>query len=101
MYKMASADWSIAIGILVFIVAIIFAAIYFFKYKKVYLVVFISSIATYIFAVFYTWDVFELNKNWILGMLVISTLVMWFLGSYFSKFKLSKSGYHTSLKEKE
>lgn len=95
-----TADWSIAVGILIFVVAIIIAAIYYLKYKKVFLVVFIASIATYAFAVFYTMDVFELNKNWIMLLLVISTVLMLFLGKYFSKFELKKAKLHTSLKEK-
>ena len=57
-----SADWSIAVGVLVFIVAIIFAAYYFLRYRKIFTVVFIASVATYIFAVFYTWDVFDLSE---------------------------------------
>ncbi len=95
------ADWSIAVGILTFIVAIILATIYYFKYKKLFLIVFISSIATYVFAVFYTWDVFELNKNWILAILLMSTALMIFLGNYISKFDLSPAKMHTSLKEKK
>lgn len=96
-----AADWSIGVGVLVFIIAIVFAAYYFFKYKKVFLVVFIASIATYVFSVFYTWDVFELNKNWILAILAFSTVVMFFLGKYFSKLDLKPSRMHTSLKEKD
>lgn len=95
------ADWSIAVGILTFIVAIVLATIYYFKYNKLFLIVFISSIATYVFAVFYTWDVFELNKNWILAILILSTLLMIFIGNYVSKFDLSPAKVHTSLKEKK
>ena len=95
------ADWSIAAGILTFIIAIIFAAIYYMQYKKVFLVVIIASIATYVFSVFYTWDVFELNKNWVLGILVASTIVMFFIGKYFSTIDLTPAKVHTSLKEKK
>ncbi len=97
---MAGADWSIAVGILVYIVAIVIATIYYIRYKKLSIVSFVASVSTYIFAVFYTWDVFELNKNWILGILVISTIIMMFLGKYFSKVELKKVKLHTSLKEK-
>ena len=96
-----TADWSIAIGILVFIIAIIFAAYYFLKYRRIFTVVFIASIATYVFAVFYTWDVFELNKNMILAILAVSAVVMIFLGKYFSKYELKPAKMHTSLKEKK
>lgn len=95
-----TATWSIAIGILVFIIALIFASYYFLRYRKIFTVVFIASIATFVFAVFYTWDVFNLNKNMILVMLAISTIVMMFLGKYFSKYELKPAKMHTSLKEK-
>ena len=87
---MASADWSIALGILVFVVALVFAAYFYFKYKKVFLVVYVASIATYIFAVFYTWDVFELSKNLVLVLLVVSTILMLIVGKYFSKIEIKK-----------
>lgn len=95
------ADWSIAVGILVFIIALVIAIIYYVRYKKVYLIAFVASVATYVFAVFYTWDVFELHKNWILIILATSSFLMLFLGKYFSKFELKKDKMHTSLKEKE
>ena len=95
------ADWSIAVGIFTYLIAIVLAVIYYFKYKKVFLIVLISSIATYVFAVFYTWDVFELSKNWVLGVLILSTLIMIFIGKYMSKFDLSPAKVHTSLKEKK
>lgn len=94
-----SADWSLFLGVLTYMVALVFAGYYYFKYKKIFLLFFITSIATYIFAVFYTWDVFELDKNWILAMLVVSTFVMFFLGKYFSTIELLPADMHTSLKE--
>lgn len=96
-----TADWSIAVGIMTFIVAIIIAAIYYWRFKKVFIVVFTASIATYIFAVFYTWDVFELSKNWVLLLLLVSTGIMIFLGKYFSQIELKPDKAHTSLKEKK
>lgn len=96
-----TADWSIAVGVLTFIVAIIIAAVYYWRFKKVFLIAFTSSIATYIFAVFYTWDVFELSKNWVLLLLLISTGLMVLLGKYFSKINLKPDKVHTSLKERK
>ncbi len=96
---MAQADWSIAVGIITFIISIIFAAIYYLRYKKIFLIVLIASIATYVFGVFYTWDVFEPGKNIILVMLLVSTIIMVFLGKYFAKFELKPSKPHTSFKE--
>lgn len=95
-----AADWSIAVGILTFIIALIFAAIYYLQYKKIFLVVLIASIATYAFSVFYIWDVFELNRNLVMLLLGISTIVMFFIGKYFSTLELKRIK-HTSLKEKE
>lgn len=84
-----AADWSIAVGVLVFLVAIVIASIYYFRYKKVYLILFIASISTYVFSVFYMLDVFEFtDKNIVLLVLGISTILMFFVGKYFSGFKL-------------
>lgn len=94
------ADWSIAVGILTFIVAICVAIFYYQRYKKSFLVVFIASIATYVFSVFYAWDVYDPNKNWVLFILVVSTILMMALGKYFSNIKLTPAKIHTSLKEK-
>jgi len=97
---MVDASWSIFVGIIVFIIGLIFAASYYVKYRKIYLVSLIASISTYVFSIFYVWDVYELNKNWVLLILFISTVLMLLLGKYFSKIELS-SKVHTSLKEKE
>lgn len=96
-----AADWSIALGVLVYIVAIVFAVYYYLKYKKLFLIAFIASVATYIFSVFYIWDVFELNKNLVLLLLIISVGVMFYIGHYFSKLELKPAKRHTSLKEKK
>lgn len=87
---MASADWSIPLGVLIFIIAIIIATIYYIRYKKFSHVLYVVSIATYTFSVFYTLDVFELNRNWILGILVFSTLLMFWLANYFKKIESKK-----------
>lgn len=94
------ADWSLALGVLIFIVASIVAIIYYLRYKKLFLVLFVAAVATYLFSVFYIWDVFELNKNLVLLLLIISVGIMFFLGKYFSKITLKKIK-HTSLKEKK
>lgn len=94
-----NADWSIAVGVLVYLIAIIIAVIYYLRYKKFSIVVFVASISTYVFAVFYTWDVFDLNKNWVLMILLISSIIMMILGKYFSSFKFKPAKVHTSLKE--
>ena len=84
-----SADWSIAAGIVIFLIAIVCAIVFYVMNRKIHQTVFIASIATYIFAVFYAMDVFELSKNGILGLLVLSTILMMGVGKYFGK--VSKS----------
>ena len=95
------AGWSIALGIVIFIIGIIVSMIYYFAYKKLFLISYIASISTYIFSVFYMLDVYNLNKNYVLLILFLSSILMIFLGKYFSKFKLKKDKLHTSLKEIE
>jgi hypothetical protein len=92
-----SADWSIGVGVLIFIIAICFAVYFYLKYKKMYQTVFIASISTYIFAVFYAMDVFELSKNGVLGLLVISTILMMGVGKYFGN--VSKTSSKNSSKK--
>jgi uncharacterized membrane protein len=93
-------EWSIFVGILIFIVGIIIATYYYLQYKKIFLIVFTTSVSLYVFSIFYIWDVFELNKNIVLLLLIFSTILMFITGKYFSKIKLKKDKIHTSLKEK-
>lgn len=88
---MGSAGWSIFTGVIVYIIGLIFAIVYYNRYEKVYLVTFVASICTYIFSVFYLWDVFILDKNMVLLLLFISTIIMMFLGKYFSKLDLKNT----------
>jgi uncharacterized membrane protein len=94
------AEWSLFVGILIFVIAIVLAITLYLRYKKISQIVFLTSISTYIFAVFYTWDVFDLNKNWVIGLLFFSTILMLALGKYFSSSEFKKDKVHTSLKEK-
>lgn len=97
---MAGAEWSIALGVVIYLIAIIAAAVYYYRFKKIYLIFHITALATYIFSVFYTWDVFDLGNNQVLGLLFLSTIVMIFLGRYFKNFDIKVDKPHTSLKEK-
>ncbi len=94
------ADWSILLGFLIYLVAIIFEIIYYLRYKKWFLVVYAASVSTYVFSVFYAWDVFELEGFAVLALLGVSILVMIYLGKHFSNIKLVKDKVHTTLKEK-
>ena len=94
-------EWSAPVGVLILLIALVIAAIYYFRYKKIYLITFVASLSTYVFSIFFIWDVFELNKNLVLLILAISTLIMILIGKYFSNIKIEISKPHTSLKEKK
>lgn len=86
----ATADWSIAVGILTYIIALVFATIFYIKQKKISTILLIASIATYIFAIFYTWDIYEPEKNIVITMLAISAIIMLLIGKYFKQISLNK-----------
>ena len=94
-------NWSIVLGVIIFSIALLVAIIYYLRYKKWFLVIYTASISTYIFSVFYVWDIFDLKGISVMSLLLISMIIMIFLGKYFSKIKLKKDKVHTSLKEKE
>jgi hypothetical protein len=93
---MADATWSIAVGILVFIIALVISIILYVKFKQWSVVVYVASLATYTFAFFYTWDVFQLSKNVVLILLIISTIIMMGIGKYFSTvtYKIKGDKHH-------
>ena len=96
-----AADWSVPIGITVFIVGIIVAAYLYLRYRKLHLVGFVAAIVTYIFAVFYTWDVFDLQRNAVMGLLLVSTALMIGVGKYFETHQVfSKDNKHTKTTKK-
>lgn len=80
---MASADWSIAVGFLVYFIALIVAVIYYVSYRKFSLVLYVASISTLIFSIFYAIDVFDFSRHLIMLTLIISTAVFFMLGKYF------------------
>ncbi len=82
------AGWSIVAGFFTFVIALIFTVVYYVRYRKLYLIALIASIATYLFSVFYFWDVFNLSRNIILILLLISTAIMFLIGKYISSFDL-------------
>jgi len=98
---MAEGTWSIALGFLIFFIAIIFAVVLFVVYRKISLVFFISAIATYIFSVFYAWDVFEFTREFVLLILIFSTILMVLLGKYFSNWEINPPNKVKKEKDKE
>lgn len=77
------ADWSIGVGVLVYFIALIIAIILYILYRKYSLVVYIASISTLIFSIFYTIDVYSFSRNLILLTLIIATVAFFALGWYF------------------
>lgn len=73
------------IGWLVFWVSLILAIVLFVKYKKLYPVFYLISIALYIFTAGYLIDVFEIGKFGTLVILVVSAILFMILGYYLSK----------------
>ncbi|MCH8519590.1 MAG: hypothetical protein LAT82_02445 [Nanoarchaeota archaeon] len=77
------AEWSIAVGFLVYFIAIIFAIVFYVIYRKFSLILYTASISTLIFSIFYAIDVFDFSRNLIMLTLVISTIAFFALGKYF------------------
>ena len=82
---MASADWSIAVGVFEFFLALIAAIIIYAIKRQFYLIMYLISAAVYIFMICFAIDVFNLSKNWILLLLALSSVLMMLLGWYISK----------------
>lgn len=99
-----TADWSIAIGFLVYFIALIIAVIYYVSYRKFSLVLYVASISTLIFSIFYAIDVFDFSRHLIMLTLVISTAVFFMLGKYFKNVNYetqSHLGIEQAKKEKK
>jgi uncharacterized membrane protein YvlD (DUF360 family) len=73
------------LGWSVFWISFITAIIIFIKHKKLYPVMYLISIALYVFTSGFVIDVFELEKLGILTVLVSSAIIFMGLGHYFSK----------------
>ncbi len=72
-------------GYPIFIIGLIIAIVQFAKYKKIYSVLYTSSICLYVFTVGFAIDKFNLGKNLTLGILIFSAVIFIFLGRYLSK----------------
>ena len=69
----------------VFWVSFIIGIILFIKYKKLYTILYLISIAFYIFTAGFTIDVFNFGQFGILAILVLSAVLFMLLGYYLSK----------------
>ena len=69
----------------IFWIALILGIILFAKYKKMYIVFYLISIALYIFTAGFVIDAFSLGRFGILSTLVISAIIFMILGYYLSR----------------
>ncbi|TAL51520.1 MAG: hypothetical protein EPN86_06500 [Nanoarchaeota archaeon] len=77
--------WYPVLGWGVFWIALVVAIVLYAMKRKWYPMMYLISVALYIFTVGFVIDVFSLNKNAILLLLAISAAIMIFLGYYISK----------------
>jgi len=77
--------WLGAYGWSIFIFGLIAAIILFSIKKRFYPVMYLVSIATYIFTIGFVIEAFNLGKEWVLGLLALSAVVFISLGVYFSR----------------
>ncbi len=75
------------IGYGVFWIGLIASIVLYIIKKKVYPIMYLISIALYIFTIGFIIDVFNFSRNLILITLAISAIVFIFLGYYFSRGK--------------
>ena len=55
------------------------------KGKRLYKVMYVLSVFTYSMLIMYTIDAYDLNRDWILGLLAFSALLMMLVGYHFHK----------------
>ncbi len=82
---MANGIWYPFLGYAVFWIGLIVAIILYAMKRKWYPLMYLISIALYIFTIAFVIDVFDLSRNWILLLLALSAVIMILLGLYLSK----------------
>jgi len=82
---MVYGEWYPFLGWSVFIIGLIIAIILFSVYRKFYPVLYLISIALYIFTAGFFMDVYDLSKGGILLVLVFSAVLFMIVGWYFSQ----------------
>ena len=76
--------WLAPFGWGIFFIGLVVAVIIFATKKKFYPVMYLVSVATYIFTIGFIIDAFDIGKNGVLMLLAISAVVFIALGYYFS-----------------
>ena len=93
--------WLSPFGLGIFITGLIAAVIIFAIKRKFYPVMYLISIATYIFTVGFVIDAFDLGKNGVLLSLAFSAMVFILLGVYFgNKFNKVKDSFEKEIPSK-
>ncbi len=77
--------WYPILGWGVFWISFVASIILFSMYKKIYPVVYLISVALYIFTVGFMIDVFKFGKLGILSSLILSAILFMLLGFYLSR----------------
>lgn len=98
---MVYSDWLAPFGWGIFFIGLVLAIILFAIRKKFYPVMYLVSVATYIFTVGFVIDAFEFSKNMILVTLAISAVLFILLGVYIGfKFEKLKDSFSSKVPHK-
>jgi len=90
--------WLAPFGWGIFFIGLIIAIVLFAIKRKFYPVMYLVSIATYIFTIGFVIDAFDLSKNWVLLLLAISSVIFILVGLYIShKFNSIKERFENSI----
>jgi UDP-N-acetylmuramyl pentapeptide phosphotransferase/UDP-N-acetylglucosamine-1-phosphate transferase len=96
------APWLGPFGWGIFFIAFIVAIILFAVKRKFYPIMYLISIATYIFTLGFVIDAFDLSKNFILLLLALSAILFILAGVYFAKkFEKHKQKFMQSAPKKK
>lgn len=99
---MVYSPWLGPFGWGIFFIGLVVAIILFAIKRKFYPVMYLASIATYIFTIGFVIDAFDLSKNITLLLLALSALIFILLGFYFAKkFETKKAEFIESIPSKK
>lgn len=87
---MAYSGWLLPFGWGIFFIGLVVAIILFAIKRKFYPVMYLVSVATYIFTIGFAIDAYDIGKNGKLLLLALSAVIFILLGLYFSR-KFSKT----------
>lgn len=95
---MVYSDWLAPFGWGIFFIGLVVAIILFAVRKKFYPVMYLVSVATYIFTIGFVIDAFDFSKSMVLITLAVSSLLFILAGIYLgSKFEKTKNSFLNAL----